>query len=126
MAILNFQQQFADDVESGSKRQTIRAERKRPVRVEERLHLYTGLRTKRARLLKRALCMEVWGIAIRSTGNVTVYETHHGATGRTLTDTEKEGLARLDGFKGPDAFGEMLAFFRETHGLPFFGQLIKW
>jgi len=38
-------------VESGEKRQTIRAVRKRPIKVGDKLHLYSGLRTKKARNL---------------------------------------------------------------------------
>ncbi len=125
MAILNFDKQFAADVETGYKRQTIRAERKRPIKKGEKLYLYTALRTKQARLLRCAFCLAADGIEIRSTGKVVVYLKENQA-GITLTDTGKEGLARADGFKGPDAFGEMLKFFREKHGLPFFGQLIKW
>lgn len=52
MALLNFQKQFADLIEAGTKRQTIRAARKYPIKVGDKLYLYTGLRTKYCRKLK--------------------------------------------------------------------------
>lgn len=51
MALLGFKSIFADAVERGEKRQTIRAERKRPIKVREKLYLYTGLGTKKCRKL---------------------------------------------------------------------------
>lgn len=51
--LINFKQQFAEMVESGEKRQTIRRERKghRQIGKGDHLKLYTGLRTKQCRLL---------------------------------------------------------------------------
>ena len=42
MALINFQKRFANDVESGKKRQTIRKQRKHPFKLNETLYLYTG------------------------------------------------------------------------------------
>jgi len=50
MGLLNFKMQFRPKIESGEKRHTIRATRSRPWKVGEKLHLYTGLRQKGAKL----------------------------------------------------------------------------
>ncbi len=47
---------FAHAVLDGSKTHTIRAKRKAPPRVGEILHCYTGLRTKKVKLLGRFQC----------------------------------------------------------------------
>lgn len=64
MAAINFKEEFAPDVEFGSKRQTIRKVRKNPIVAGEELKLYTGQRTKKCRLLKVARCTRVIPIVI--------------------------------------------------------------
>lgn len=67
MAALNFQPQFADDVEDGIKRQTVRAHRKdgRPhCKRGDVLKLYTGMRTKSCRLLRVAKVIRVSPVRI--------------------------------------------------------------
>jgi len=121
MAILNFQKRFTLFVELGIKRQTIRARRKYPIREGEDLFLYTALRTKSAKLLRRALCTYARGISIDLgiDGRVEVVVADEGP----LSYEEKKDLAAKDGFKSVD---EMFSFFRDRYGLPFEGQLIKW
>lgn len=121
MAILNFQKRFATFVELGIKRQTIRARRKYPIREGEDLYLYTALRTKSAKLLRIAPCRYARGISIDLDidGRAEIIIAGQGP----LPPEEKKDLAAKDGFKN---VGEMLTFFRDTHGLPFEGQLIKW
>lgn len=51
MPMFNFKKQFADSVESGEKRQTIRARRKNRPQVGQTAYLYTGARTKACRKL---------------------------------------------------------------------------
>ncbi len=46
MPSLNFEKQFVPLIESGQKRQTIRVERKNPIKVGDKLYLFSGLRTK--------------------------------------------------------------------------------
>ena len=118
MALIGFRRQFAPDVENGTKRQTIRAKRKRPILQGETLHLYVGLRTKSARKLLDAVCTEECAIHISDDHDVCV-----GC--RYLTEPEKDALANADGFTGPSAFVSMMDFFEKIHGLPFWGQLIK-
>ena len=53
MVAYNFQKQFADAVERGEKRQTIRAPRRdgRHAKVGDKLQLYTGMRTKQCGMI---------------------------------------------------------------------------
>jgi len=116
MALLNFQKQFAPDVESGKKKQTIRSPRKHPIKEGETLYLYTGLRTKQARKLGEVECNTVYDIKIAAWGfQMDPY---------TLTVLEDlDNIARADGFKD---WEEMVTWFEKTHGLPFIGTLITW
>ncbi len=126
MPALNFKAQFADQVRSGEKRQTIRARgKRRPPRVGEPLMLYTGMRQCGCRKLLDAVCtsVEPIGISIR-TRYVQVSRTF-GVEPRfvLLDDDEIEELAKADGFPDADAF---FAWFADHHGDTFSGYLIKW
>lgn len=121
MAILNYQKKFAPLVEKGIKRQTIRARRKRPVRVGENLYHYTGLYTKSARLLRRCPCNYVADIDIDLDIDKRIEVVINRET--PLSYEEKEALAKKDGFSNMD---EMFNFFKDLYGLPFYGQIIRW
>jgi hypothetical protein len=126
MPALNFMARFADDVQFGIKRQSIRAPRKdgRPhCKRGDQLKLYTGMRSKSCRLLGTAKVLRVVPVVINA---IDMY-----LDGRLLlsylpdrdapqTDNE---FARADGF---GSFTEMADWFRETHGLPFTGVVIYW
>ena len=66
MVALNFKTQFADDVASGRKCQSIRAPRKdgRDPVPGNRLQLYTGMRTRACRKLGDANCIRVRPVQI--------------------------------------------------------------
>jgi len=117
--ILNYKKQFAPLVESGEKRQTIRAMRKRPFKAGDRLYHYTGLRTKACRKLLESTCLFADRIDILPHGTVFI--------NNWLCEGPMKNLAVADGFrrKGHE-WQDMLAFFTQTHGLPFTGQLIRW
>lgn len=108
--LIGFKAQFAGKVASGRKRCTIRNRR---ADVGELLHLYTGLRTKQARRLRKP-------IACRTCQDIVIY-TDAAAYGGVFV--HEETLAEQDGFS---SFKEMAEFFRKTHGLPFCGYLITW
>ena len=111
MPALNFMKQFADAVESGEKRQTIRAYRKDGLdpKVGDTLYLYTGMRTKQCRKLGEVKCKSVEPIYLSWEGcDFTIHQ---------------ERWATNDGF---DSFTHMLDWFEKTHGLPFEGLIIKW
>ncbi|MBA7627104.1 hypothetical protein ES703_34566 [subsurface metagenome] len=118
MALINFQERFADDVESGKKRQTIRKKRKYPIKLNETLYLYTGLRTKKARKLREDKCKSLEEVGIFWYGIML-------SNKRTPTIQEKflNEFAQADGF---DNFYEMTKWFDKVYGLPFEGVLIKW
>lgn len=117
MPALNFQAQFAPLVESGEKRQTIRAYRKdgRDPKRGDALYLYTGMRTKACRKLGEVECKDVQHIAFDESDLVI--------GNRDRWADEADALAQSDGF---EAWPDMLAWFEKTHGLPFSGLLIRW
>lgn len=106
--IFNFKKEFASKVESGEKRQTVRATRKdRRVPVPGDLAKgYTGLRTRSTRLLVSSPIIEAGRVLI------DFREGTIALKGARLTAFEAAEFARADGF---DSFPQMLAWFRETH-----------
>ena len=126
MPAINFKKQFADDVECGHKRQTVRAPRKdgrAHAKVGDRLKLYTGMRTKGCRLLGEATVARIatiWMDAVSMKLNGQhVFSTLHSRDD-PITDNE---FAKADGFEG---FTEMADWFGDVHGLPFEGVVIYW
>lgn len=118
MVAYNFKAQWADDVESGKKRQTIRP--KRRAKVGDELQLYTGQRTKKCRKLRDAVCTAVQEITIKDRGYYTLAVRLNGELLPTKLARE---LAVADGFKDLVDFAD---FFAEQYGLPFHGYLTKW
>lgn len=116
MPILNFQKQFADKVKNGTKRQTIRKLRKHPIKIDDILYLYTGLRTKNCEKIGQNICNNVEYIEILHDGFWILSD-------KILNDKELELLAEKDGFKD---FDEMCKWFSKNHDLPFKGQVIQW
>jgi hypothetical protein len=116
MPSLNFKDQFADLVERGIKKHTIRRRRKQPIKQGDNLYLFTGMRTRDCRRLRSTRCDRETYIHIGSDKTVLLGN-------RFLDDGEKHELAVNDGFSD---FKEFLQFFRETGGLPVEGQLIEW
>lgn len=131
MPAFNFQKQFADDVASGKKRQTIRRGRLKakcttriaPAKPSDILTLYTGMRHKNCRKLATARCTGVRGICLMDSRPAAVFLREIDSVPIRLPKTDAEKLARADGFA---SLGRMLDWFRETHGLPFHGYLIEW
>ena len=126
MVAYNFQKQFADDVESGKKTQTIRKHgKKSPPSVGCRIQLYTGMRTKNCRLLGTPVCTSVEVIEIRSHFKHVLIGTPSGDTYQfnRLTDGTIEKLAKDDGFSSVEAFFE---YFKTARGDYFNGILIRW
>jgi hypothetical protein len=110
----SFKSRFADAVASGAKRQTIRANgKRRHARPGEALQLYTGMRTKDCRKLRDAVCVISTYCAI--------YDDRITTGKHPSIDLDE--FAQRDGFAD---FTDMTDWFRETHGLPFIGQLIVW
>jgi hypothetical protein len=119
---LSFHARFASLVESGQKTQSIRAPRKRPIVVNDRVYLYTGMRTKACRKLGEGLVESVSSIQIKSRGAGDPFPLVW-IRSLKLGDWQLDDFARADGFA--DA-REMRAWFEESSGLPFTGSLIRW
>jgi hypothetical protein len=119
MPALNYKKEFADKVESGEKKQTIRALRKdgRNPKPGQTLYHYTGMRTKYCRKLGEGICTSVEPICIETNSSIVI-----GVTALPRPADERR-FARADGFETETDFYD---FFRKTHGLPFWGLLIKW
>ncbi len=117
MVAFNFKAQFADDVASGKKRQTIR----RTLRAVpgDKLQLYTGMRTKGCRKLRDAVCTACQEITIQDRSYYLVVRLD----GDLLPTERARELARADGFESLSAFAD---FFAEQYGLPFHGYLTRW
>ena len=116
MVALNFKKQFADKVRAMEKRQTIRAYRSTGNPYAGcQLQLYTGMRTKSCEKLSEVKCARTSMILIKENG-IEIQ-------GEKITRDEEKALAKKDGFKTAHEFR---AFFRNTYGLPFIGQLIEW
>lgn len=140
MPAFNFKRQFVEPIRAGTKRHTIRGERKDgriPAEPGDELMLYCGMRTKDCfRILPgRILCTHVQEIVIREcqrcdgTGEVAHSSTHYESCpalqilidGIELGLDEREQLARADGFND---FPEMVRFWDGR--LPFKGYIIHW
>jgi AraC-like DNA-binding protein len=117
MTAYNFKAQFADDVESGRKKMTIRARRKdgHIPRSGGNLQLYYGMRTKQCRKLRDAIC--------EFTQEVRMTDAGMKVNGVALHPNRILQIAKADGFDSIESFRE---FFRKEHGFPFLGDLITW
>jgi len=115
MPALNFRSEFADSVEYGIKRQTVRALRKHPFRQGDTLYLYTNQRTKYCRRLAVVQCTRVDPVYMDNERLVV--------DGICLSAGVRDEFARADGFFN---WMNMLDWFENVHGLPFEGQVIYW
>ena len=115
MALLNFQKRFARSVAEGTKRQSIRAKRKNPVKRGELLHLYTGLRTAHTKKLGVSYCTQTKPVRIYPTGDIRI-------SGVLIDPSDEWDLITSDGFRDK---GEFLAYFC-PEGQTFEGDVICW
>ncbi len=124
MPAINFQKQFAAAVESGQKRQTIRARRMdgRNPKPCDTLYLYTGMRTKGCRKLAEVECISVDLFQLEGEmDDYGIWRETEARIGNYPLDVEE--IAVADGF---ESARHMLEWFEKTHGLPFEGLLIRW
>lgn len=127
MAAYSFKKQFVDPIRAGTKKHTIRADRKdgRVPKIGEPLALYCGMRTKGCfKILDdNPPCTAVQRIHISTyramsaswAGNLVFVD------GVQLDPDECEQLARCDGFSD---FAMMMTFWDGR--LPFTGNIIHW
>ena len=117
MTTIMFLNRFDQPILAGTKRQTIRPPRKRPIKVGDALSLrvWTGTAYRSPqRTLIDTTCSAVFDIEIQATG-------YRLGTGQMQTD--------LDDFAMGDGFAdweEFIGHFEGFYGLPFQGTLIQW
>ena len=103
MPAYNFQSQFVPMILDGSKIHTIRKRRRHPTKEGDLLWLYTGMRTKKCRLIIDTNCKKIAPIVIYpDLGQVRL-------EGRLLPLNEMMHFAVRDGFAN---YMEFFAFFR--------------
>lgn len=117
MPVLNFKAQFANAVENGSKRQSIRPVRKNAINVGDMIYLYTGQRTKACRFLGTAKCTETFSIAIKQ---------ERGKLPIVIIANSIESVAEIAKKDGFNSVEDFLAFFKNQYGNEFFGLVIRW
>ena len=115
-----FQAAFARLVEAGTKRQTVRPLRQRPIQAGDRLSLreWTGApyRSKQ-RVLREAVVTRTVNVCLGNYGM-------NLEDGPMLTPQEEHAFAMADGFTDAE---QMRQWFIRTHnGLPFDGVVIEW
>lgn len=115
--VFMFQSRFAPKILDGTKCTTIRLPRKRQVSAGDILDLreWTGApyRSKQRKLVE-VVCAQEFPALVTEDWIVSL---------RTGTKFPLEVVARSEGFKDS---AEMLAWFKQTHGLPFTGTLYRW
>ncbi len=115
MPLLSFSV-FKDKILSGAKRRTIRAPRKIPIKVGDRLYMWWKSRSpKEKEKLGESTCIRIAPITITELG---VSCEDIGVKCHCL-----DLFAKCDGFNN---WQELIEFFEKTHGLPFTGVLIEW
>jgi len=114
MVAINFKSQFAPDILSGRKTQTIRKSAR--CKAGDEIQLYTGQRTKACKLIGTATC------AICEP--ITIDESYIAIGYWRLPAGDAEHIAKIDGFEN---LAEMRSWFRAQYGhLPFGGFRIMW
>ena len=124
--VLMVQEQFVPKVLDETKLQTIRGERKRVIKVGDRLDLrtWTGkpYRSKQKKLRVVTVTKTTW-IGIRVVPYKDTVHVWVSLNSESLNAVELHELALADGFESLEAFGY---FFLQTHGPEFTGNLIEW
>ena len=126
MPAYSFKERFVPMILNGEKTQTIRTKRKHQAKAGDPLYLFYGMRTKFCKRLLNTTCTAVKKIEIKRTGSVYI-------NGRKLTILEKDTLAYNDGFRNEhmpetkaNCFQVMFRWWKQTHALPFIGDIIYW
>lgn len=110
MVAFNFSAKYAPQILSGEKYSTIRPTKR--CKAGDKLQLYTGMRTKRVKLLKVAECVLVEKIQIFK-------DRIEGV------EMEEQELLEILGFPHYN-FEEFIRYFEKEYGLPCTGYLVIW
>jgi hypothetical protein len=125
----SFKYRFAEPIIAGTKRQTIRADRKRHARPGERLQLFTGMRTRQCRKILDVdpVCIEV--VPVRLIFAQDWRSCIFKIDTILLLPASMQIFARDDGFEDVE---DMQKFWVAEHGIgprpaiDFCGVLIRW
>lgn len=151
MPAYSFKEQFISMVIDGSKPHTIRARREKGfAKIGDTLYLYFGMRTRWCTKIREEKCANVRTIIITQSdiylcsnrlNDKEVQQLNDRLKlkkvvdlGIKLDETLRNTLAWCDGFRPEGstkeepgtAFELMITFWRDTHQLPFIGDLIDW
>lgn len=150
MPAYSFQERFVPMILDDSKRQTIRTRRKNPAKVGDTLYLYYGMRTKWCKKLKEVKCKDTYSIVIftnyillfqrliEEDEIADIIEKKKVITSDRVYLINKERdlneFAWADGFRSEGATSYnpkgswelMKRFWKQTHQLPWVGDLIQW
>ena len=125
MPMLTYQRWKAGKVESGESRQTIRARRRRPVKVGDALYHYANARTPamcRLRADQNDVCVETFAVVIRRADSYC--DVFLRGSEEPAAPDEVEDLARRDGF---ESAAEMTDWLLSAYGpVMFEGDVIRW
>lgn len=120
MPAYNFMAEFANPIEDGNKRTTIRLPRKRPTRVGERLYFFIGQRTpacERLRPHHQDICKAVYPIIIENNGIIL--------DGQALRPFEVDIAIKKD-TAGLWSNKQFFDFFKKRYSPRFEGEMIAW
>jgi hypothetical protein len=148
MPAYSFQERFVPFVKDGSKNHTIRKRRAKGfAKKGDTLYLYYGMRTKHCMKLREELCTDARTILITKHG-VSIYAVRldhreyelllnrklRHRVHESLTIRQGNMLAWRDGFRPEGStinfcdgsYELMLRWWKQTHELPFIGDIIYW
>jgi hypothetical protein len=127
LTVLMFQERFAAPILAGTKRQTIRPPRKRPIDPGDELSLrrwegkaYRSIQVE----IKTVKVLAVLGIRIDDCGLIRIFDRCF----ETLIE-EFDHISDLDHFARGDGFttwSDMRSYWLHCSSLPFTGELIQW
>jgi hypothetical protein len=112
MPAYNFQKQFVEPILKGEKPHTIRARRKNPTKVEDRLYLYTDLRTKKAFKFAEATCSWIQPVVIYPVKHEVQIGRINADNYVWMDEEELNDLALRDGF---GSVRDFFSFFLDTY-----------
>lgn len=144
MPAYSYKERFVPFILDLSKDQTIRKRRKKGfAKVGNTLYHYQGLRTRFCRKLGESICSDVKTIIIKKNGAIIIFEgrlsdqqckkaLRGNQMGNKMSEAAADLLAYRDGFRNEEKiyptshYSLMIRWWKQTHSLPFIGDLIRW
>lgn len=123
MTVLMVQPEFWSRVLDGSKDRTLRAPRKRPIKIGDKLSLrrWTGRPyASKQEVLREVVCCLVAPVVLHADGAEGIFIS---VAGLPIPWHAVDAWARTDGFDSAKAMRE---WFQRVHGLPAILTMIRW